>query len=529
MKQTTHALSATPAGKATGWRAAFYPLLGVAALVCAIIASSTLWLNAGTFTYALDDPYIHLALAHNIALGHYGINLVEPSAPSSSIIWPLLLAPFAATPLGDFVPLLLNLFAMIAALALLCILVEPVFGALPQPAQRPATVATVLLICIMINLFGLVFTGMEHTLQIALSLVILLGLLRQHEDGRLRWWLAAALIAAPLVRYECLALSGVALVYLLWQRKIAAALTVGSLLAVLIGGFSLFLMAQGLGPLPSSIIAKSTGASASLLTLIGSRIATILTSTQGWLLLIGAFVLVITGERSLRPLGYCIAAATAAHLLFGRIGGYPRYESYLVALVFISILSIHSRQFVRWAGGLRRPTLVVGGLLLPLLLTPTSILAQLGTPLGSNNVYEQQYQMSRFVAEYWQAPVAVNDLGLVARRGHQYTLDLWGLGSREALTLRQGTTPDAIWMATLANKRGVELVIIYPEPFDSIPPSWIVLGDLYLSRPAATVAGSYVRFYATTAAAAERAAPLLHAFAQQLPVGVSFRLAHGYN
>ena len=45
----------------------------------------------GEFTYTLDDPYIHLALAKNIWMGNYGINMTELSAPSSSILWPFLL------------------------------------------------------------------------------------------------------------------------------------------------------------------------------------------------------------------------------------------------------------------------------------------------------------------------------------------------------------------------------------------------------------------------------------------------------
>ena len=35
----------------------------------------------GHFVYAIDDPYIHLALAQNLAHGHYGINPGEASSP----------------------------------------------------------------------------------------------------------------------------------------------------------------------------------------------------------------------------------------------------------------------------------------------------------------------------------------------------------------------------------------------------------------------------------------------------------------
>src|SRR5262249_14612423 len=69
--------------------------------------------DGGHFTYTLDDPYIHLALARNIAFGGYGINPGEPAAPSSSILWPFLLAPFARLPaIFELAPLLLNLLCL---------------------------------------------------------------------------------------------------------------------------------------------------------------------------------------------------------------------------------------------------------------------------------------------------------------------------------------------------------------------------------------------------------------------------------
>ena len=49
-------------------------------------------------------------------------------------------------------------------------------------------------------------------------------------------------------------------------------------------------------------------------------------------------------------------------------------------------------------------------------------------------VYEQQFQMHRFLANFPGRIVAVNDLGLVSydRPPGLYVLDLWGLASPEA-------------------------------------------------------------------------------------------------
>ncbi|HIF21262.1 MAG TPA: hypothetical protein EYQ27_04970 [Gemmatimonadetes bacterium] len=46
--------------------------------------------NDGHFTYALDDPYIGLAMAEELLHGNYGINPGEPASAASTILRPLL-------------------------------------------------------------------------------------------------------------------------------------------------------------------------------------------------------------------------------------------------------------------------------------------------------------------------------------------------------------------------------------------------------------------------------------------------------
>jgi hypothetical protein len=69
--------------------------VGLYLFLCAVLVAGVLIKTHGHLVYSLDDPYIHLGLAENIAKGHYGINLTEYSSPSSSILWPFLLVPFA--------------------------------------------------------------------------------------------------------------------------------------------------------------------------------------------------------------------------------------------------------------------------------------------------------------------------------------------------------------------------------------------------------------------------------------------------
>lgn len=85
--------------------------LAVVLALLAIIAATTvaiLLLCHGKLIYTLDDPYISLALSDQIAHGHYGINATEPASPSSSILYPFLLALFAWAPWQDWAPLIIT-------------------------------------------------------------------------------------------------------------------------------------------------------------------------------------------------------------------------------------------------------------------------------------------------------------------------------------------------------------------------------------------------------------------------------------
>ena len=60
------------------------------ALILLIYAG--LELTDGRLIYSLDDPYNHLAVAEPIVEGGYGINSEKFASPSSSILFPFLLA-----------------------------------------------------------------------------------------------------------------------------------------------------------------------------------------------------------------------------------------------------------------------------------------------------------------------------------------------------------------------------------------------------------------------------------------------------
>ncbi len=466
-------------------------------------------MNEGTFTFSLDDAYIHLALGRQISQGHYGINPGEFSAPSSSILWPFLLSPFAALTGYALVPFFINLAAALLILLVGGRFFSRVFRADHHRAWSP--ILTLLMIPAF-NLIGLVFIGMEHTLQLLLALLIAEGLVRGQEDDPPGWGFYAALVLGPLIRYENTVLTLIGLLWLYRRHQRVAAWTLGLIVAGLMAGFSLFLHSHGLGWLPASIHAKS-------ITLFGghsslwSNVLTNLSQRQALVLLLSIIPLLaaMITRPPCRLLTASTVCAVVAHLLLGRFGWADRYEIYILGFVLFILVYLYGPLLIE------KPLWIPSGIY-AILALPFA-LNWLYTPLGCNNIYQQQHQMARFSQDYVHAPVAVNDLGCVAFHADHYVLDVWGLASPEVLSLKRRQS-SAVWMDSLAQRHGVKLAMIYDPYYPLLPKQWICIGKLFLGRRKVTTDQAVVSLYAVEPATAAKLHSQLRLFSATLPRGV---------
>ncbi len=212
-------------------------------------------INQGHFIYTLDDAYIHLSLAENILRGHYGVNPGEFSAPSSSILWPFLLAPVSGI---EWAPLAINVLAAFATVWVYSRILQRSFVAGRHSFHLFLSSFVLLLLILSTNVIGLVFTGMEHSLQLLLVALTAWGLILVVEDEKPPAWLYFVIGLAPLIRYENLAVSAAALLFLFLNKRFKAGLLVSAFILATLGGFSLFLLANGQEVLPASVLAKST-------------------------------------------------------------------------------------------------------------------------------------------------------------------------------------------------------------------------------------------------------------------------------
>jgi hypothetical protein len=140
------------------------------------------------------------------------------------------------------------------------------------------------------------------------------------------------------------------------------------------------------------------------------------------------------------------------------------------------------------------------------------------TPAAARNIQDQQVQMALIAGKYLNKPVAVNDLGAVALSSRQYVLDLWGLGSYEALSLRRDPNADPrVWIPRLMADKKVEHAIVYDSWFPVTPENWIKVAELKLPGRQITPASDVVAFYATSPGSAETMSDSISRYASDHP------------
>jgi len=508
-----------------------WPLV-VLGLLLVLELAAALSLNGGRLTYTLDDPYIHLALAENLLHGHYGLNASEASAPSSSVLWPYLLAPFTALSFVEWVPLVVN--ALCAALTLVVIqrsIVEAL-APLDSALLRRAVVVLSVLAIPATNLVGLVFTGMEHSLQVLVAVLVVRGLAIAARGGSAPSWLFAAIVIGPLVRYENAALSLAALLWLWLAGERGRVLATALGVAASLGAFSLYLLSQGLHPLPTSVLVKSAavapdgGFKAAVYALYHN-----LSSTPGLLMSLGVVAFLAAGTNRARSAverrtALCVALALALHLGVGRFGWYGRYEVYAWSAGLVAALYLWGARLRSQVAGQALAKTALVGVAVVGIACREYVIVLANNAFASNNVFQQHYTMHRFAVEHWGKPVAVNDLGWVAFRNDEYVLDLWGLASLEALEARR-EHEDQAWFAPLAERHGVRAAMIYDKWFPKLPATWRRVGELRMGGPRVTPADSVVSFYATAPEHVAEVEASLRELQAEVPSGAALVLDGG--
>ncbi len=497
-------------------------LLGVFWVLAAALPATR-----GHLVYALDDTYIHMAIAKNLAAhGVFGVTSHGFVSASSSILWPLLLAGLFKI----FGPLaVIPLIAQIAiGIALLWLSWEALNRAGITSNLYAGAALSVLVLTL--PMVPMTFVAMEHLLQPLATLLFAMVSVRYLNASRLS--LRPVLLCAVLlvaVRYEGLFLVAAVALLCLLQKKLLPAMAVAAAGWVPVTLFGLYSISHGGFFLPNSLLIKARPIG--LATLL--RLRTMATDCpEVFVLALVALLMLAFGRnarRGSRQLLQLFLITALLHQMFASYRWFYRYEVYLVALgviaVSIAAWDLFANVSVWTAAAL---LLLASFLAIPLFMR--AYLSFTGTPRAMADIYHQQYQMAQFFRAYYpQGHIALNDIGAVSFYADPYLTDLAGLGSTEIARARLGTLAtgdlrydflhNAAAQATVRINH-VEVVAVYDDWFGfqpgHIPPGWIRAGA-WSAAHKTVIGGSIVSFYGVGDENAARLQKNLAAFHPRLP------------
>jgi hypothetical protein len=527
--------------------------------VFGILLTLTVWRIVaanGDLVYAIDDPYIHLALARTLAEhGTWGLTPGVYESASSAPLWTLVLAGALEVPLvpASWWPLIAN---VAAGLWLLWIVSG--LGAVGRLRRAGAWRLAILVVPISLGMVTLAVLGMEHLLHAAIVaevLVLLTAVLAGRGGARTAAPLLGLLAIGSLVRFETAFVGiGVAVAILVCRDVPAGAgssarlrqpatwgLALGSLAAVAaaVGAHAAWNVGHGQFPVPNSVAAKSSFGDGPLLDLARATAQATEDPAFDLVLVAGLAALVVVGWRrpARRAAGPLLAAVIVGlALLTGATvssQSLDRYQSFAVVALVVGLLllatDLRPGTVPRWVPGRGRPearTIATAALLLTLAGLRLPVLG-LVVP-SSEGIERQQHQMGRFLAEHYAGRgVLVNDLGWVAYLHDGPVLDVAGLGSHPIVRAQKDGRLDRAVVEAEAAAQGTEVAVVFDRWFaDAVPGGWVRVGQWCLDGEAVTNGDRCVSWYAPPEGATELRRNL-ESFTPSLPDGVTVQLTDG--
>ncbi len=456
------------------------------------------------FLYALDDAYIHLALARTLAeTGVWGVQPGDPAAASSSPLWTLMLAALASLPRvpAAFLawwPLLLNL----AFGAGLIVQWNAILAG--RAAWYRGVWASLALVAgsILAGLTALTLIGMEHIAHMLICTALVWAAARAISaetapaDDKVPGPAAVGALAALAVaaRYESLFAVAPLMAFAAarGRPRLVAALAVGAAAPVL--GFGFYWTLHGGWMLPNSLLVKAVaparasglgglvvGIVQDLSTNLGHRISTI---SLAAISLFAATLAGLEWRRRRNPfdpriiLAVTTLCAAAIQMVLASLGWLYRYEAWLIALGLISVaLLVPPLTTPEDATARRRSRWLVAAAVLVLAAVGLRAIRQASdTILAIDDRRNEHLSVADFLrANYAGKLVVMNDVGLAAYQGGPRLLDIFGLADNAPVRLRRAGAYGPAQVADLVANRRASIAVMqvcWFEVWTRAPANW---------------------------------------------------------
>ncbi|MGU3374114.1 hypothetical protein [Chryseobacterium sp. M5A1_1a] len=470
------------------------------------------------FTYILDDAYIHLAIAKNVAFHDvWGVTKYTFSSTSSSPAFTVILSGLIYV-FGnhEIIPLFFNVVCAFFTIYFLNKYYADYFS------KAKSIVLSSLFTLLFASVALLIFSGMEHAMQ---ALVIVVNILcferwqrSEYKDRYYSGWFYFTLALLGLIRFDSMFyFLSIACVFLLLGRfKQLIWVLVFGFTPILIFGYFTY---QETGYFfPNSVVVKGTKFDFSgdyfrqMASIVFNKIiynryfyfADLLP------LLMSAFLFARDLKKGLKLrkiiaqnfllIVWCITLFL--HATFSQLTKMYRYEVYILigfAMAIIPRLKLifEHRNFL-----LKKNRAVFSLLLLSCL----ALILKIGIVsyliiVGSRNIYEQQIQSARFLKKYYNdSKVVANDIGAICYFTDIHLLDFEGLGSKEVMPFRirrigiDDQFEKFLTEYTIANN--YQLAIAYEEWLEGhTPKNWKKVAVLTIGGSSAVLGRDHLYIY----------------------------------
>jgi Ca2+/Na+ antiporter len=478
------------------------------------------------------------------AYGNWGIAAGEFESASSSLLYTLLLAgSFAvfSAHIHILIPFLIN---ALAAVILLVVVRER----LGKEGVKPFGQLVILLAIIFFTpLPILVIAGMEHTLQCLFFFLFVFPFsdwLAEANDPRKRnkrfpvkLLLISTLICA--IRYEGVFLIAIACLLLMYRRRIWTSLLLGisGLLPIVL--FGIYSIAKGSYFFPNSVLLKSDGARLSsgglakfIFVTVGQKLTISLvgisTVAAQYLLIILPLTFLLFAKPLKRAIRHSyvliiLFGCTFLQLILAATGWFYRYEAYLILCAVYILLVLLYQYRDDLAGPIQQYPMAMGFLLFALFL-PICLRTAAAFHKASRactNIYDQQYQMAKFLHTYYDSEVvAANDIGAISYYKKATNFDLWGLANIKVARSKKGNYCTPAFLDSLSRSENAGIAVVFDSWFsDSLLRRWSKVATWTI--PDNVICGdSIVSFYAIDKRKTEKLRLDLRQYQPSLPAGI---------
>jgi hypothetical protein len=435
-------------------------------------------MSGGNLSYSLDDTFIHMAIAkHLVVNGVWGVTPYEFSSSSSSPLYTLLLAAlFYFFGTNMLAPLILNILLS----TFLLLLIDDLL--VKQNLSFGEKVFSIMAIVFFIPLPILTVMGMEHVLHTLLSIwFAYLSAKALTKDTINRTHYIKLLLIAILLtssRYEGLFIIMPVCVLFFFRKKFLPGLLLGLAAILPLFIYGIISLKAGSYWLPNSVLLK--GQEVSFLSFDGIRNfyerPLLILSQAPWLFSLSIFVFTLGVIRhfalklSIWNTGQLMIliflTAVFFHLEFARVGWAYRYEAYLMALGIL-VLAMHSKETLAIIyERLNLQQRLVAGSLILIMTIPIAArgaVSLIKSPVASKNIYEQQFQMGRFLkTHYNRQSVLAADIGAINFLADLACLDFIGLGSIEIAKARREGRFDQAFVKNIVDQKGIRIAVVNP-------------------------------------------------------------------